>query len=61
MSSSTCDQNPYWSLAIHLSSRATVSAGSAETACRAVTQRANKLPLNMPRYPLESSTSSAFS
>jgi hypothetical protein len=25
-----------------------------------VTQRANKLPPNMPRYPLESSTSSAF-
>jgi hypothetical protein len=42
-------------------SRATVSAGSAETACRVVTQRANKLPPNMPKYPLESSTSPAFS
>ena len=42
---------PYWSSAIHLSSQATVSR-SADTACRAVTQRANKLPPNMPKYAL---------
>lgn len=61
MSSSTCDQNPYWSFAIQVSSRATVSVGSADAACRAVTQRENRLPPNVPKYPLESSTSSAFS
>ena len=51
MSSSTCDQNPYWSFAIHVSGRATMSAGSADTACRAVTQRAEQAAAERAEIP----------
>jgi hypothetical protein len=54
-------QKPYWSLSIQASRRVVVCCGDACAAWRAVIQPLIRLWANMPKLPLESSTSSAFS